>query len=126
MIICFLQAQARHFVKRESFQVDMSFKRIRERDMNEVTFAGLLRDEGTSTLTSIATRSTAKLIVLVITFARAYIQGEDAAVHQLLFERLFNLLDQKVNCQVKWHHLHSGEGFQAVIMDMGPGQLKGL
>lgn len=48
MVICFLKEQANLFVQQESFQVDMSFKRIQQRDLNEVIFAGLLRESGTS------------------------------------------------------------------------------
>lgn len=61
-----------------------------------------------------------------MTFARAYISGEDYIVYQLLFSRLFALINNRASQQARWQYLTRDQGFKAVIMDMGPGQLKGL
>lgn len=55
MVICFSQEQAKLLLQRDHFQVDMSFKRIRQREMNEVVFAGMMHEEGISTKTSYPT-----------------------------------------------------------------------
>jgi len=46
MIICFLKAQAEIFLQQKTFEVDMSYKRIRQKDMNEIIFAGFFREHG--------------------------------------------------------------------------------
>jgi hypothetical protein len=48
MIICFLQEQAKIFLAQRTFEVDMSFKRILERNMNEIVFAVWLEEHGKS------------------------------------------------------------------------------
>ena len=48
MIICFLQEQAKIFLAQTTFEVDMSFKRIVERNMNEIIFAVWLEEHGKS------------------------------------------------------------------------------
>ena len=48
MIICFLQEQAKIFLAQRTFEVDMSFKRIIERNMNEIVFAVWLEEHGKS------------------------------------------------------------------------------
>ena len=48
MIICFLQEQAKIFLTQRTFEVDMSFKRILERNMNEIVFAVWLEEHGKS------------------------------------------------------------------------------
>lgn len=39
MVICFFKEQATIFAELESFEIDMSFKRVKSRDINEVVFA---------------------------------------------------------------------------------------
>lgn len=39
MVICFTKIQAQILLELESFEVDMSYKRIKARDINEVVFA---------------------------------------------------------------------------------------
>lgn len=46
IIICILQDQAKLFQSLRSFEVDMSFKRVREGRFNEVIFAVFLEDHG--------------------------------------------------------------------------------
>jgi len=48
MIICFLQEQAKIFLAQRTFEVDMSFKRILERNMNEIVFTVWLEEHGKS------------------------------------------------------------------------------
>ena len=49
MIICMLREQAEIFVTLDNFEVDMSFKRIKDIQMNEIIFATKLRAHGKST-----------------------------------------------------------------------------
>lgn len=46
MIICLHKVQAALFIRRRSFEVDMSFKRLRQDDLKEVTFAAFDESEG--------------------------------------------------------------------------------
>ena len=48
MIICLFKAQAEIFLQQESFEVDMSFKRVRGRVYNEVIFAVYLEKHSKS------------------------------------------------------------------------------
>ena len=48
MIICFLQEQARIFLAQRTFEVDMSFKRIVEKNINEIIFAVWLEEHSKS------------------------------------------------------------------------------
>ena len=51
MIICFYKKQAEMLLKQSSFEVDMAYKRIRQRNINEVLFATLLKAEGKGKIT---------------------------------------------------------------------------
>ena len=48
MIVCFYKQQAEIFSRLSTFEVDMSFKRIRQKDLNEVIFAALIPSQGKS------------------------------------------------------------------------------
>jgi hypothetical protein len=48
MIICFFKEQAKLLIDQISFEVDMSFKRIRQKDLNEIIFASYLEAHGKS------------------------------------------------------------------------------
>jgi hypothetical protein len=48
MIICAFKEQIQVLQKLTSFEVDMSYKRIREKDMNEVVFATYLHSHAKS------------------------------------------------------------------------------
>jgi hypothetical protein len=46
MIICGFRDQISLFKKQKSFEVDMSYKRIREKELNKVIFATYLEAHG--------------------------------------------------------------------------------
>ena len=46
MILCFLDEQARVLLKQKSFEVDMSFKRIKTKGLNEVVLAAYISEHG--------------------------------------------------------------------------------
>ena len=48
IIICFLQEQAKIFLAQIIFEVDMSFKHIIEKNMNEIIFAVWLKEHDKS------------------------------------------------------------------------------
>jgi hypothetical protein len=48
MVLCAYKDQIQLLAKLSSFEVDMSFKRIRSKDMNEVLFATFLPDQSKS------------------------------------------------------------------------------
>lgn len=46
MAICLHKPQANMFFEQDTFEVDMSFQRLRRKDIKEVTFAGFMGREG--------------------------------------------------------------------------------
>lgn len=44
MVICCFQEAAQVLLSLESFEVDMTFKRIKDSSINEVVFAGFIND----------------------------------------------------------------------------------
>ena len=50
--------------------------------------------------------------------------SETHAAYQVMFNRVFSLVEQVTGQPLRWQHLHKA-GFQAVVMDMGGAQLKG-
>jgi hypothetical protein len=48
MIICLLREQAELLLTLSSFEIDMSYKRIKSKKMNEVVFATYLSQHGKS------------------------------------------------------------------------------
>jgi phosphomevalonate kinase len=52
MIICLFDGQAHMLAKASSYEVDMSFKRVKDKDMKEVVFASYYPDIGRSKSTS--------------------------------------------------------------------------
>jgi hypothetical protein len=48
MIILFLKEQAELLLSQTSFEVDMSFKRIRQQEINEIILANFLSNDGKS------------------------------------------------------------------------------
>lgn len=50
MVICFYKRQAELLLEQISFEVDMSFKRIRQKNMNEIIFANFMPNHGKSRL----------------------------------------------------------------------------
>jgi hypothetical protein len=42
MIVCFNRGQAIELLKQETFEFDMGFKRVRERNINEIVLAAFI------------------------------------------------------------------------------------
>jgi len=63
--------------------------------------------------------------VLVMTFARIYVNKKTSTVYELAFKRLFHAIQCRTESQVRWRHLHD-TGFEAVVTDMDEAQLEGM
>ena len=44
--------------------------------------------------------------------------------YRLMFQRLFKLVENVLETQVRWHHLHNS-GFKAIVTDMDSKQFSG-
>jgi len=79
IIICFLKKQAQLFHSQTTFEVDMSFKRIQEKGINEIIFAIWLEEHGK-----------------IFTLAQVITNSERMRNYQLYFHRVFELLSERV------------------------------
>ncbi|WPH03339.1 Hypothetical protein R9X50_00621600 [Acrodontium crateriforme] len=108
MIVCFFESAASAFINQKDFEVDMSFKRIRQANLNEIIFARFLGEHGK-----------------VVSFARVIVSTHIAEMYQLAFQRVFQLIEERTRKNVQWQHIHQA-GFRAVVVDMLTMQYKGL
>ena len=63
-------------------------------------------------------------MILVMTFARVYVNYESTNMYQRLFHRLFDTIEKRITKPVSWTHIH-GKGFTAVVSDMDAKQIAG-
>lgn len=104
--------QAHMWLDRKSWQVDMSFKRCYQRQLNEIVFAAPLGEIGKIT-----------------TFARVFMESRTAAAYEKMFERTFEAVQKITSRQIKWLHIDgsmSDARWEAVVTDMDQGQFKGI
>jgi hypothetical protein len=100
------------FLNHTTFKVDMSSKRVREQDLDEITFAVLGEKHGT-----------------IFASARSFFSKESADVHEIMFNRSFKLtlISARTSCTIEWRHFNNGgRSFIGAVTDMGVGQLKGI
>ncbi|KMP09240.1 hypothetical protein CISG_04911 [Coccidioides immitis RMSCC 3703] len=108
MIICILKDQARLLSELNFFEVDMSYKRLKGSNLNEVVFATFLAQH-------------AKVITLV----RVFTEHDSKNGYYLLFKRVFDVIETLIGCSIAWFHLH-GVGIEGVGLDMDRKQTDGL
>ncbi|KAF1814376.1 hypothetical protein P152DRAFT_413142 [Eremomyces bilateralis CBS 781.70] len=107
LVTCFFKEQVKIILDRESFEIDMGFKRVRDKDINEIVFAAYLPENEK-----------------IFTFARVFINAQSSTAYTKAFEALFGLLSSKLEREIRWKHLH-GTGFACIVTDMDRGQLQG-
>lgn len=107
----------------------MGFKRVRDSSINEIVLAAYVPDLGKSRWN--AFRIHARCIqdillspLIVFTFARVFVNQEDAFIYEIAFRRLFDRISCVLETEVKWHMFHT-TGFRTIVTDMDLGQLKG-
>ncbi|OJJ94572.1 hypothetical protein ASPACDRAFT_37780, partial [Aspergillus aculeatus ATCC 16872] len=108
MIFCAYKEQLQLLARLESFEVDMSYKRLRSNNMNEVLFATFLKDQNK-----------------IITLLRVFTTFDTADGYYLLFKRAFSLLEKITEKPILFHSIHNS-GFHGVILDMDTKQYSGL
>ncbi|OJJ78431.1 uncharacterized protein ASPGLDRAFT_182657 [Aspergillus glaucus CBS 516.65] len=108
LIILAHQAQFKLLQSLKMFEVDMNYKRLRRKDLNEIVFAAFLPLHGK-----------------VVTLCRAFTNRQDADGYEDLFQKVFELMEKHTNQPICFHYLH-GSGFESITLDMDEGQMLGL
>lgn len=123
MVFCAFQEAIKLLQRLQSFEVDMSYKRIRSKEMNEVLFATFLPDQCKSQYFI----STSQLITnrfIVITLLRVFTSEESTEGYYLLFKRAFALIEKISQRPVLFQPIH-GIGIYGIIVDMDNKQYSG-
>jgi hypothetical protein len=126
MILCAYKEQIMLLSKLNSFEVDMSYKRIRQKNINEVVFATYLHEHGKGRyfITSSQLFGNHLQIALVITLMRVFTNQETMEGYYLLFKRVFTLVQKTTGQRVEFNSIH-GSGIAGIIVDMDTKQYTG-
>ncbi|OBT75678.1 hypothetical protein VF21_05187 [Pseudogymnoascus sp. 05NY08] len=108
MAVCFYTEAAKVLLNRDSFEIDMTFKRIKASEINEVVFAAFLPE-----------------LNKVMTFVRVFVNQESTEMYTQLFHTVFNAIAKETGQRIQWKHLHQS-GFGGIVMDMDSKQMCGL
>ncbi|KAJ5316796.1 hypothetical protein N7508_001304 [Penicillium antarcticum] len=109
LIICQTREQAEIMQRSESFEVDMSYKRVKDSKTQEVVFAKFVEKQNR-----------------IITLARVFTSGKsDEEAYALIFSRVSASTQRYTGRPLRFFPIH-GSGIQAVVMDMDLGQWNGL
>ncbi|BCR90382.1 uncharacterized protein ACHE_60268A [Aspergillus chevalieri] len=108
MLICALKEQLELLLTLKSFEVDMSYKRLKAAKLNEVVFTTYLPNHGK-----------------IITLVRVFTNQESPIGYYRLFKRVFQVIANVTGQSVCFWHIHQ-EGFQGIICDMDNKQTSGL
>ncbi|CAI7611440.1 unnamed protein product [Penicillium viridicatum] len=103
-IFCALDEQLHIRASLESFEVDMSYKRVKG-IFNEVIFATFVPEHGK-----------------IITLFRVFTNQETTKAYHFIFAMVFNLIERCIGKKVKFHYLH-GSGIKSIVSDMCPKQM---
>ncbi|OCK85458.1 hypothetical protein K432DRAFT_33984 [Lepidopterella palustris CBS 459.81] len=107
-VICFFRQQVELLAKRESFEINIGFKRLRVQEEKEIVFAGFLPE-----------------VNKVITFARIFVNQDTTEMYKRVFQHFFQIVEDQYQIPIRWQHLH-GSGFQAVVLDQDSKQYAGF
>lgn len=107
-IICITQAAAELMHSIDSFEVDMSFKRIKRRNAREIVVAKFIPEHRK-----------------IYTLARIYVESETREIYFDAFTQLFDTVQRLTGRPIRFYPIHGG-GIQAVVMDMCSKQYGGL
>lgn len=126
MILCAYKEQIMLLSKLNSFEVDMSHKRIRQKNMNEIVFTTYLHEHGKSkcSITNWQPFGNHSRIALVITLMRVFTNQETTIGYYLLFKRVFALVQKITGRPVEFNSIHSS-GIAGIIIDMDTKQYTG-
>ncbi|BCR90626.1 uncharacterized protein ACHE_60512A [Aspergillus chevalieri] len=108
MVLCAFREQIQLLSRLSSFEIDMSYKRIRSKDINEVLFATFLPDQ-----------------CKIITLLRVFTSTDSTEGYYLLFKRVFDLVQRVSSQPVLFDSIH-GSGIHGIIVDMDSKQYTGL
>jgi hypothetical protein len=123
MAICCFKEALKVLVSLTSFEVDMTFKRVKDTNINEVVFAAFLPGLNKSNIFLIYSKCITNTLI-VMTFVRVFVDQDSTHMYTRLFKQVFQLVEQQLGESVKWRHLH-GTGFGCMVMDMDSKQLSG-
>ncbi|THC91582.1 hypothetical protein EYZ11_008950 [Aspergillus tanneri] len=100
MVLCGFKEQIQLLAQLTSFEVDMSYKRLRSKEMNKVLFATFLPDQ-----------------CKIITLLRVFTTEDSTEGYYLLFKRVFALVQKISRKPVHFDPIH-GTGIYGIIVDM--------
>lgn len=107
MVICAYDEQIEYLATLTSFEVDMSYKRIKG-DVNEVVFSTMIRAHGK-----------------IMTLLRVFTDQDSKEGYARLFFRVFTLVSEVTGRPFQFHYLH-GAGLKTIVVDMDTKQFTGL
>ncbi|PGG96334.1 hypothetical protein AJ80_09842 [Polytolypa hystricis UAMH7299] len=108
MLVCMYKEQAELLLTLSSVEIDMSYKRLKSSQMNEVVFATCLPLHGKIT-----------------TLCRVFTGQESPEGYYRLFKHVFDIVQRLTRKEATFYYLH-GVGFRALLMDMCNKQMAGL
>ena len=120
MIICFFAEAAHYLFTSKIFEIDMTFKRVKIKNMNEVLFATYLIDIDKDKH-SINSHQSVIDKFLVMIFVRVFVNREISFMYCDLFTRVFAIIEERINRSVRWKHIHD-EKFLTIVMNMNSKQ----
>jgi hypothetical protein len=123
MIICGFKDQLTLLLSLKSFEIDMSYKRVKESGLNEVIFATFLPDHGKSRCLLIIYKVFTNYL-LVITLLQIFTNQDTTEGYYLLFKRSFQMIEKVTGNRCSFRPLH-GTGIYGIIMDMCNKQMTG-
>ncbi|OQD70543.1 hypothetical protein PENANT_c255G11182 [Penicillium antarcticum] len=105
LVICQTREQAKIMRNSESFEVDMSFKRVKDSSIREVIFAKFVQNQNR-----------------IITLARVFTSGKaDEEAYALIFSKVSASIQRRTGRPLRFLPIH-GSGIQAIVLDMDLGQ----
>ncbi|KAF1936295.1 hypothetical protein EJ02DRAFT_96673 [Clathrospora elynae] len=107
IIICFYDAQVKILFDQNTFQMDVSYKRLRGA-WAEILIAVFHPRQNT-----------------LLTLGRIITNTSYSSMYQLGISSFFRLASERVGRPAQWRHLH-GSGFYGVMLDMCSKQMSGL
>ncbi|KAJ5731790.1 uncharacterized protein N7483_006298 [Penicillium malachiteum] len=99
-IVCLTKNQADHFHQIQSFEVDMSSKRLHDKDLHELVFARRVPEQSK-----------------VTTLCRVFTNQDKRVAYKAMFQRVFERIEQLTGRPCQFGPIHNC-GIWAVVVDM--------
>lgn len=120
MIICLFTGQAHLLTKASSYEIDMSYKRVKDQDIKEVVFASFFPSIGRSKFNrypSDIPQLSSSLYTLVRTLCRVFTTQDTRLGYYRLFKRVYALLERITKSRPAIRVI-DGSGLDVIVADM--------